>query len=81
MNYQIQLFAQARELAGTSAASLDLQTAVSVADLKAALLLKYPRLATLLARSTIAVNDEYATDQQVVPAHASLALIPPVSGG
>ena len=37
--------------------------------------------ATVMARSAVAIDDAYATDDAVVPAGAAVAIIPPVSGG
>jgi molybdopterin converting factor subunit 1 len=81
MTYQVQFFARARELAETSSAAIDLPPGATVRDLKDELKVHYPRLEPLLARSTVAVDEEYATDDQTLPADATLALIPPVSGG
>jgi molybdopterin converting factor subunit 1 len=81
MIVHVQLFARARELAETALATLDLPDGSTVRDVKERLRLQYPRLAQLLSRSTIAVNDDYATDDLVLPADATVALIPPVSGG
>jgi molybdopterin converting factor subunit 1 len=81
MMVHVQLFARARDLALVSVAVVDVPAGATVRELKKRLQSQYPMLEALLARSTIAVNDEYAKDDQVLPADATLALIPPVSGG
>ena len=42
---------------------------------------RLPDLAALLPNVLIAVNEEYADDDSIVPAGARIAVIPPVSGG
>jgi molybdopterin converting factor small subunit len=53
---------------------------VSVAVLKEQLFKKYPELGNLSTLS-IAVNNQYATNETMVNAADEVALIPPVSGG
>jgi molybdopterin converting factor subunit 1 len=81
MIYHVQLFARARDLAETSVATVDLPADSTVRDLKEQLQRRFPSLEGLLSRCTVAVNDDYATDDLPLPADATLALIPPVSGG
>jgi molybdopterin converting factor subunit 1 len=75
------LFALARERAGRPFLSVDLPETATVADLKSALALACPPLAPLLPTIRLAINSEYATDDQHIPPGAELAAIPPVSGG
>jgi molybdopterin synthase catalytic subunit len=77
----VKLFARARDLAGTSELTLDLPEGAKVADLRKALALAHPKLTGLLERSAIAVNDDFAGDEQVLSPDAEAALLPPVSGG
>lgn len=77
----VRLFARARDLAGSEAVELDLPDGATVADVKRELGRRYPGLVSLLARSAVAVNDEFAGDEQVLPRQAEIALLPPVSGG
>jgi molybdopterin converting factor subunit 1 len=77
----VKLFARARDLAGASEVSVTLSDAATVKDLRAALARDYPALAGLLERSALAVLDEFAGDDLVVPPGAEVALLPPVSGG
>jgi molybdopterin synthase catalytic subunit len=53
----------------------------TAATLKAALAAAYPAYAELIAQSVVAVDQDYATDEQQFTATAEVALIPPVSGG
>jgi molybdenum cofactor cytidylyltransferase len=77
----VRLFAIARELAGSGEASIRLPARATVADLRAALAEQIPALSTIAPRVMIAVDSEYADDALELPPDASLAVIPPVSGG
>ena len=72
------LFARARDLIGSD--HIDIEAA-TVGELRQLLLERYPQLTGLLAKSAIAVNDEFADDAAPIPAGAEVALLPPVSGG
>jgi len=77
----VRLFAVARERVGRSEITVELPEGATVADLRAALAEQFPPLAPIAARVMIAVDSEYADDAAVAPPGASLAVIPPVSGG
>ena len=68
-------------MAGVASISLELPAGATVADLRRAILCLHPEFIRLLARSRIAVNQEFADDSAIVPDGAEVALIPPVSGG
>ncbi len=77
----MQLFAGARELAGVGEVSVELPCGSTVAELHRALADRIPSIAPLLARSRIAVDQEFADHSAIVTDGAEVALIPPVSGG
>ena len=77
----VRLFAIARQLAEASEVVVELPDSATVADLRRVLVRQHPALAGIAERVRIAVGDEYAGDDAVIPADAPLALIPPVSGG
>lgn len=77
----VHLFARARDLAGSAQLTLDLPASATVAELRRRLAQKVPALAGLLERSALAVEGEFAPDSLVLPDHAEIALLPPVSGG
>jgi molybdopterin converting factor small subunit len=81
MTVRVRLFARARDLAGADVVSVELPPGASVADLRTALGEACPSLGPLLPRSAVAVNEEFAGDDTVIPAGAEVALLPPVSGG
>ena len=78
---KIRLFAVARERAGQSEIAIDLALPATVADLRLALAQQYPELGPLASRVLIAVDSEYASGNTLIVPGASVALIPPVSGG
>jgi len=77
----VRLFARARDLAGSESVSIEMPDQATVADLRDQLGSVYPALKSLLARSALAVNNEFADEATILPANAELALLPPVSGG
>jgi molybdopterin synthase catalytic subunit len=77
MEVTVRLFASLRERAGTRELTLDLPEGASVADALAELRGVAPEGLPLV----MAVNREYAPEDQVLDAGDELALIPPVSGG
>ena len=81
MKLAVKLFAAARELAGGSEVVVEVPAGASVATLRGALCEAAPALASLAARSMVAVNEEYAQDAKSLAEGDDVALIPPVSGG
>jgi sulfur-carrier protein len=81
MIVHVRLFARARDLAGVEVFALEVPDGATVAHLRQRIAVDYPALAGLLARSAIAVNDDFAADSQMLSADAEVALLPPVSGG
>jgi molybdopterin converting factor subunit 1 len=81
MNVRVKLFAVARERAGAEEIAVKLPAAATIRHLRGAIVEQYPKLADVLAHARIAIENEYASDADIVPAVAEIALIPPVSGG
>lgn len=79
MPHTVALFARARDLA--AAPSLVVASARTVADLRRELVALSPALSELVSVSRVAVNHEFAADEQELREGDELALIPPVSGG
>lgn len=74
-------FATLRERAGTKQAYLELADGARVQDLKIALKELYPGLNPALDSALIAVNRQYAFNEDSLPADAEIGVFPPVSGG
>lgn len=76
MEVTVRLFAVLRERAGADEVAVELPDGASVGELRA-------RLADLTGpvECLVAVNREYAADEQVLASGDEVALVPPVSGG
>jgi molybdopterin converting factor small subunit len=81
MRVRIQLFARARDLAGAEWIELEFAEAATIGDLRQVLGRRFPALETLVARSAIALDEEFAEDSESIHEQSKLALLPPVSGG
>ena len=75
------MFALYRERAGSALVSVELPEGSTAGDLTAAVRAEYPRLAPPEVRIVVAVNAEYADDDQPLYPGDEVCLIPPVSGG
>ena len=81
MNLQVQLFAAARDAAGQSSVEVRLSAGGSVGDLREQLLQNFPNMNSMAMLLFVAVNNEYAEDDQVLNETDTIACFPPVSGG
>lgn len=81
MKITIRFFAAARERAKRTTLELELPAGSKVSDLTATLIAKIPELAPLLPKLRIAVAEEFAGPDEVIPEGVEVALIPPVAGG
>ena len=81
MLVSVQLFAAARDRAGRSSIQVELPEAATVKDLRSRLCEDYGQLNDIVPRAMVAVDTEYARDEQQIRAGSEVALIPPVSGG
>lgn len=80
MRTTILAFGAAKDIFGGHKVEIDLPERARVTDLKALLGARYPLLAQL-AVYRIAINDEYAADEDEITEGDEVAVIPPVSGG
>lgn len=60
---------------------IELPETTPVSDLKLLLAERFPSLKEAIPTALVAVNREFAFDQDPVPNGAEVALFPPVSGG
>lgn len=81
MLVSVQLFAAARDQIGRSSIQVELGETGTVKELRNRLCDDYPQLSEIVRRAMIAVDTEYARDDQRLKATSDVALIPPVSGG
>lgn len=81
MKITVQMFAAARQLAGSERITMELPGGSTIADLRSAIERQHPALSGLLARTRFAVNLEFAGEATPLNEDAEVAFIPPVSGG
>jgi molybdopterin converting factor subunit 1 len=80
MKIEIALFGITKEIIGTTSLAYELSEGNNVNTLLEKLHQEYPRLKNLKSL-VVAVNSEYADNDQVLNEKDEIALIPPVSGG
>jgi molybdopterin converting factor small subunit len=81
MMIEVRLFARARDLAGRDLLPVEVPQGSTVAELRVTIAKMCPVLKDLLARSRIAVGDDFGDDEARLTPGALVAVIPPVSGG
>ena len=81
MAITVLLFASLADCLGARELSLAHQYGDSVASVRDRLVEAHPQIAEFVPTLLYAVDEEYAEEDAPVPAGATLALIPPVSGG
>lgn len=80
MEVKILAFGIAKDILGGASLSVELPEQPTVGQLKAYLCGAYPDFEKL-ASFAIALNTEYAEDQQAIQPGDEVVIIPPVSGG
>lgn len=78
---QILLFAYLKEIVGVPCIELAIPPETSAAGLKDILLQLYPRLGNRLKTTLVSINQQFAQENDLIPAGAEVGLFPPVSGG
>lgn len=78
---RVEFYGVLREVAGCREMELDLEAPLAVAEVLAVLERRLPALADHLPRTACAVGDSLVHRRELVAPDASLALLPPVSGG
>jgi molybdopterin synthase catalytic subunit len=81
MEVTVLLFASLAERAGWRRRTYELREGDTVAAVRDRLVAEHPALGPAVPSLLYAVNEEYVREYDPVPAGATLALIPPVSGG
>lgn len=81
MKVTVVMFALAKDLAGSGEVEVEVPEPATAGRLRNALVEAYPKLAGVMDRCMLAVNEEYADEQTLIPQGATVACIPPVSGG
>ena len=81
MEITVLLFASVADRLGTRKLSLQLPEAATVATARDALLDRFPALSPFVPNLLYALDEEYVRVNEPLTPGATLALIPPVSGG
>src|SRR5579885_2141042 len=81
MEIRIRYFASFREVTGKSEEWLEVPEGASVAEARARLLGRYPRLQGIMERSLCAVNRSYVAPETRLHEGDELVFIPPMGGG
>jgi molybdopterin synthase sulfur carrier subunit len=80
MKVNVLAFGIAKDIFGGSSIELELPENGTAQNLKQLLEERYPRLKHLVSYM-VAVNNEYASDGDLLTERVEIAVIPPVSGG
>lgn len=75
------VFARLRELLGAGEIDFPFEEGLTAGGLRERLAVIHPEAAGVLAKSLVALNNEYVGDESPIRATDAVALIPPVSGG
>ncbi|MCL4505548.1 MAG: molybdopterin converting factor subunit 1 [Chloroflexi bacterium] len=78
---QIKLFATLRDRAQAGEITVSTADSLTVRELRAAVAEQFPALAALMKQTLVAVNQQFAFNDDLVKAGDEVALFPPVSGG
>jgi molybdopterin synthase catalytic subunit len=78
---EVLFFATLRERIGERKIQLEIPRDSSIRDLKQQLAQQFPSIAESLQVAIVSVNHEFATETDLIPEHAEIAIFPPVSGG
>lgn len=81
MIVSVRLFARAKELMNAGSLEVDLPEGSSLGMVRQQLARQYPAAEGLLSRCALAVDEEFADDGMILRPGATVAVLPPVSGG
>ena len=81
MQVRVRYFAALREKVGKDAEDLSIPAGATVSQARAALIERYPQLASMLAGCAAAVNRAYALAETALAEGDELVFIPPLGGG
>ncbi len=81
MRIEVLCFAAARDAIGAMRTEIDIEPGTTVGSALVALVTRYPALESLVPSLRVALNEEFVATSVSVPEGATLALLPPVSGG
>ena len=80
MKINVKLFAVARQAVNQDSLEIELTDGATITDLKNELIKQFPQFESMREHLLVAVDAEYAKEDQVLMSGSEVALIPPVSG-
>ena len=78
---RVLFFATLKDLTGTQEIMVEVERGTDVKELKAILVSRFPSINEPFNHVLIAVNREFAFDEDIIPEGAEVGVFPPVSGG
>jgi MoaE-MoaD fusion protein len=78
---RVLFFATLRDKTGVRESTIDYPHGANIGEIKKLVLKKYPGLKQNMDSIIVAMNHEFAFDEDIVPNEAEIAIFPPVSGG
>src|SRR4030042_4424408 len=78
---RVLFFATIREKTGVRETTIEFQSGANISDIKKLLLELFPDLKSSMETLIVAMNHEFAFDDNTVTDGAEIAIFPPVSGG
>jgi molybdopterin converting factor subunit 1 len=78
---RVLFFATLRDKTGLQETSIEFTHGASIATIKKIVLEKFPTLDPIMGSVIVAMNHEFAFDEDIVKDQAEIAMFPPVSGG
>lgn len=78
---RILFFATLREKTGVNETTIEFAQGTHIFEIKNLILEMYPTLKLYIDTMIVAMNHEFAFDEDIVPDEAEIAIFPPVSGG
>ncbi|MFH1908811.1 MAG: molybdopterin converting factor subunit 1 [Chloroflexota bacterium] len=78
---KVLFFATLRDRAGAKSLEIEIPEGATVGQLKDQIGRDHPNLEQSMQSVVVAINREFAFDENVIPEDAEVAMFPPVSGG
>jgi molybdopterin synthase catalytic subunit/molybdopterin converting factor small subunit len=78
---RVLFFATLRDRTGVREITIDFLQGSQISDIKKIVLENYPAIGPIMDTMIVALNHQFAFDEDIVPNEAEIAMFPPVSGG
>ncbi len=78
---EVMFFARLKELAATSRVEFKTPKDIKIGELRDIVVKRYPQLKAVLPNVIVAVNQKFASDDELITDDCEVAFFPPVSGG